>query len=78
MLFNSLQFLFFFPIVTALYFLLPHRGRWLLLLIASCVFYMAFVPIYILILAFTIVVDYIAGIDDRNIHGPTTQMRIWS
>ena len=62
MLFNSLQFVFFFPLVTALYFLLPHRLRWLMLLIASCWFYMAFVPIYIVILAGTIVVDYFAGI----------------
>jgi len=30
--------------------------------LSSCYFYMAFVPIYILILAFTIVVDYFAGI----------------
>lgn len=62
MLFNSGQFLLFFPIVTALYFLLPHRLRWILLLIASCYFYMAFRPVYILILAFTILVDYLAGI----------------
>ncbi len=32
------------------------------LLAASCYFYMAFIPVYILILAFTIVIDYIAGI----------------
>lgn len=62
MLFNSLQFLAFFPLVTALYFLLPHRARWALLLGASCVFYMAFVPTYILILFFTILVDYLAAI----------------
>ena len=62
MLFNSLQFLLFFPIVTLLYFLLPHRFRWFLLLIASCIFYCAFIPIYILILFFTIVIDYFAGI----------------
>lgn len=62
MLFNSLQFLIFFPVVTFIYFLLPHKYRWLHLLIASCVFYCAFIPIYILILFFTIVVDYIAGI----------------
>ena len=62
MIFNSIQFVFFFIIVTALYFVLPHRFRWFLLLAASCYFYMAFVPIYILILGFTIVVDYIAGI----------------
>src|SRR5690606_7014999 len=63
MLFNSFQFIcIFFPLVTGLYFVLPHRWRWLLLLVASCWFYMAFVPVYILILAFTIGVDYFAGI----------------
>lgn len=61
MLFNSVEFLIFFPVVTALYFLLPHRFRWMLLLAASCGFYMAFVPIYILILGVTIVIDYAAG-----------------
>jgi alginate O-acetyltransferase complex protein AlgI len=62
MTFNSWAFLFFFPIVTSLYFALPYRWRWLLLLIASCVFYMAFIPAYILILLFTIAVDYVAGL----------------
>lgn len=66
MLFNSLAFFIFFPIVTALYYLLPHSTRWLLLLVASCVFYMFFVPLYILILFFTIVVDYVAGIAMEN------------
>jgi D-alanyl-lipoteichoic acid acyltransferase DltB (MBOAT superfamily) len=45
-----------------LYFLLPHRLRWILLLAASVFFYMFFKPVYILILAFTIVIDYFAGI----------------
>jgi alginate O-acetyltransferase complex protein AlgI len=62
MLFNSLSFLIFFLIVSSLYFALPHRFRWLLLLAASCFFYMCFIPIYILILAATIGVDYLAGI----------------
>lgn len=62
MLFNSVDFLFFFPIVTILYFLLPHKYRWFHLLIASCVFYCAFIPIYILVLFLTIIIDYIAGI----------------
>lgn len=62
MLFNSIHFLIFFPVVTTLYFLLPHRFRWMLLLAASCYFYMAFIPAYILILAVTIVIDYFAGI----------------
>jgi alginate O-acetyltransferase complex protein AlgI len=62
MLFNSFQFLYFFIVITSLYFLLPHKFRWILLLAGSCYFYMCFVPIYILILGFTIVVDYFAGI----------------
>ncbi len=62
MVFNSLQFLVFFGIVTSAYFLMAHKYRWLLLLLASCYFYMAFVPIYLGILALTIVIDYFAGI----------------
>ena len=44
MLFNSLPYFVFFPLVVGLYFLLPHRWRWLLLLTASCGFYMYFIP----------------------------------
>ena len=69
MLFNSFQFLLFFPIVTLIYFLLPFKFRWFHLLVASCLFYMAFVPIYILILLLTIVIDYIAGIMIEKAHG---------
>jgi alginate O-acetyltransferase complex protein AlgI len=69
MLFNSFHFLFFFIIVTTLYYTLPFAKRWMLLLAASCYFYMAFVPIYILILGFTIVVDYFAGIAIENAQG---------
>jgi len=70
MLFNSFEFLIFFPVVTILFFLLPHKFRWSLLLTASCIFYMAFVPYYILILFFTIIVDYIAGILLENEKNP--------
>jgi alginate O-acetyltransferase complex protein AlgI len=60
--FNSFAFLTFFVLVTTLFFVLPHRLRWLLLLLASCFFYMFFVPIFILILVVTIGIDYLAGI----------------
>jgi alginate O-acetyltransferase complex protein AlgI len=69
MLFNSLDFIIFFVAVTALYFLLPFRFRWFMLLVASCYFYMAFVPIYILILGGTIVIDYFAGIWIERLQG---------
>ena len=62
MVFNSIEFLIFLPIVVALFYLLPQKVRWLWLLAASCVFYMWFVPKYILILLVTIVIDYAAGL----------------
>lgn len=42
--------------------MLPHKYRWIHLLAASCVFYCFFIPVYILILLITIVIDYYAGI----------------
>jgi alginate O-acetyltransferase complex protein AlgI len=62
MLFNTLQFVFFFIVVSLLYFSLRHRGKIWLLLLASCYFYLAFKPVYIVILLVTILVDYFAGI----------------
>ena len=69
MLFNSFLFFAFFAIVTLIYFLLPYNKRWILLLASSCYFYMVFVPVYILILGFTIVIDYFAGILIENAEG---------
>ena len=66
MLFNSFQFIIFFIVVTSVYFLLPYQKRWILLLLSSCYFYMSFVPVYILILGFTIGVDYFTGIALEN------------
>jgi D-alanyl-lipoteichoic acid acyltransferase DltB (MBOAT superfamily) len=50
-------------VVTLWFFRLKNqKGRILLLLLASCYFYMSFIPQYILILGGTIVIDYIAGL----------------
>jgi len=69
MLFNSIQFLLFFPLVTVLYFVVPQRWRWLLLLVASCVFYMAWIPVYVLILFLIIGIDYTAGLQIEKSSG---------
>jgi alginate O-acetyltransferase complex protein AlgI len=62
MLFNSLHFLIFLPLAVLTYYLLPFRFRWIHLFVASCYFYMAFVPSYILILFVIILIDYFSGI----------------
>lgn len=58
MLFNSAHFFVYFPIVIAIYFLIPHRFRWVFLLGASYYFYMAFKPEYIVLVILTTCVDY--------------------
>lgn len=75
MLFNSLEFAIFFPIVVGLYFSLPQKARTWLLLLASCVFYMAFIPAYIVILFVTIAIDYVAGIYLERCQGRAR--RLW-
>lgn len=61
MMFNSLEFLIFFPIVVTLYFVIPHKFRYLLLLAASIIFYVAFIPKYLIYMGFIILIDYFAA-----------------
>lgn len=76
MLFNSVNFLVFFPTVTLIYFLLPYKVRWILLLIASCMFYMAFIPQYIFVIIFLIIVDYFAGLIIEKSRGQKRNMAL--
>ena len=62
MLFNSFEFFLFFPCVVLVHFLIPHRFRWLLLLAASYYFYMAWEPVYILLIVVSTLVDYFIGL----------------
>lgn len=60
--FNSLEFLIFLPTVVLLYWLLPHKWRWLLLLAASYIFYMSWNVWLIVLIMITTVTAYLAGI----------------
>ena len=71
MLFNSFEFLFFFPIVTLIYFVIPGRVRWVWLLVTSYFFYMNWNAEYGLLLAASTVITYgcsllIADSSDRK------------
>lgn len=59
MLFHSLEFFVFFPLVVALFFATPSRHRWALLLVASYVFYGAWKPEYLVLIATSTGVDYV-------------------
>lgn len=58
MLFNSLEYLLFLPVVWLLYTYCPLKWRWTIIFTASCFFYMQFVPAYIAILFFIILLDF--------------------
>ena len=62
MLFNSLQFLLFFPIVVSLYWLLNPRLRNGMLLVASYYFYMNWEPVYALLILFSTVTTWAASL----------------
>ncbi|MEG0273095.1 MAG: MBOAT family O-acyltransferase [Hydrogenoanaerobacterium sp.] len=62
MLFNSVDFLFFFPIVAFIYFLIPHKIKWIWLLFASYYFYMSWNPKYALLMGLSTVVTYLSGL----------------
>lgn len=61
MLFNSLAFMIFLPVVFILYWLLPHKFRWMLLLVSSYYFYMSWNAKYIVLILFTTIVSYSAA-----------------
>ena len=67
MLFNSLEFLIFFPIVVAAYFILPKKLKQFWLLIASYYFYMCWNAKYIFLIFFSTVITYGSGLLLENI-----------
>ena len=60
--FNSLQFAVFLPVVFVFYWLVPHRFRWFLLLLASYYFYMSWNAKYVILILFTTVISYTAAL----------------
>lgn len=65
MLFHSLEFIIFFPVVVAIYFLAPLRFRQFLLLLASYYFYMCWKAEYAVLILLSTGIDYVAA---RQMH----------
>ena len=61
MLFNSFEFVLFFPAVVLLYFIFPHKYRWAFLAVASYYFYMNWQPIYAVLIFSSTLVTYFCG-----------------
>lgn len=61
MLFNSLSFLIFFPIVVLIYFIIPKKTRYIWLLLASYYFYMSWNAKYAILIAISTVITWLSG-----------------
>ena len=74
MLFSSIPFLYYFlPLVLAVYFLVPKKGKNLVLLIASLFFYFYGEPVYVLLMIGACLSSYIHGLLIHRFLG-----QIWS
>ena len=62
MLFNSIDFLVFFPIVTAIFFVIPRKLKTLWLLVTSYYFYMSWNPKYAALIAISTIITFISGV----------------
>lgn len=62
MLFNSIDFLIFFPIVVLVYYLIPRKVKYIWLLAASYYFYMCWNAKYVVLILFSTVITYFSGL----------------
>lgn len=76
MLFNSWIYFLFLPLVFAGYFILPHKWRWLLLLIASYVFYGWWKWQFLLLLGFSTAFDFTSARQIEKTQNPGNR-KLW-
>lgn len=69
MLFNSIEFLTFFPIVTLMYFVIPGKLRTVWLLAASYFFYTSWNPRYAVLIVISTVITFICGLLTERMKG---------
>ncbi|MGI6167944.1 MAG: MBOAT family O-acyltransferase [Eubacteriales bacterium] len=62
MVFNSFEFLIFWPVVTVLYFVLPKKLKWIMLLLASYYFYVSWNFDLVFLILFTTVISYVSAL----------------
>ena len=79
MLFNSLDFIIFFPVVAFLYFLIPAKGKHVWLLLASYYFYMSWNAGYAVLILCSTVITYTCGrlLERAGQIGDEKKKRFW-
>ncbi|MGN0319188.1 MAG: MBOAT family O-acyltransferase [Lachnospira sp.] len=62
MLFNSIQFLIFLPVVCLIYFIIPKKVRYIWLLVSSYYFYMCWNAEYAILIFISTLITYLSGL----------------
>ena len=75
MLFNSLEFFIFCPIVVIIYHIIPREKKWFFLLVASYFFYASWKIEYLILIVGSSIVDYIASY--RITYGKEKNKKLW-
>jgi alginate O-acetyltransferase complex protein AlgI len=73
LLFNSFEFLIFYILVVAVFFTLPQKRRWILLLIASYWFYMSWKVEYVLLIFAATLINYAVALGIERSGDPTVR-----
>lgn len=60
--FNSITFAIFLPVVFLLYWSIPKKYQWIVLLVSSYYFYMSWNAVYVFLILFTTGVSYLCGL----------------
>jgi len=74
---NSFSFLAFFAVLAFVYYAVPHRLRWPLLLLASLYFYATFDPRYLLLLLGVTAVAYVGGVLIQDSRDPRRRRQVF-
>ncbi len=77
MLFNSIHFIIFFPIVISIYFIIPKRVRYIWLLIASYYFYMSWSARYAILIGTSTVITWFCGIMLNYFNDTKNKKIVW-
>lgn len=76
MLFNSFQFIVFFPLICVLYYIIPRKFTKLFLVIASYLLYMNWIPAYALLLFYITIITYIGALNIQTLEKQQKKHRV--
>ena len=79
MYFNSLTFIYFLPVVFGLFYIISHKYRVFILLLASYYFYASWNPAYLSLILISTFTDYFAGLSlERVTKKSSRKLILWS